>query len=431
MQCKIPVFFLKISKGKNNHMFNPVDNKEYLVNHIGYRILEQCDGAHTIDEISGIMERDFEKANTEAFAYTATFLEKMHIAGIIALRNKKIDYKKNFAPPLMVFWDITGECNLRCAHCYHLNGQLHENELSNEEIKCVLEEMLAFGVENVAFSRGEPFLRKNFLEIASYTRSLGFKSVNIATNGTLIDREIARQFKLKNFNVQVSIDGDVAEIHDSIRGVQGAFNQAIYGIKLLQEEGNDVSVCTTVTKLNVDRISNIKQFIQNLGIKNYRVQDLMPIGRGKKNLKELRLSPRRLKDLVEYLESKKIPLSSYSFTLQPPPTEPVNYCKSGTCSAVTYSCSITPEGKVVPCTHLWGMNGESLRKHTFQWIWENSMILNYFRDIILNDIKGVYLDCKWLSLCHGGCKAENYANGDIFDSNFICWIADEMRQTLL
>ena len=412
-------------------MFNPVDNKEYVVNYSEYRILEQCDGVQTLDEIAGTVDKDFGRDKTEAFAYTATFLDRMQRAGIIACRDKKMDYKKNCAPPSSVYWDITGECNLRCAHCYHLNGQIHENEMSTEETKRVLEEMLTFGVENVTFSGGEPLVRKDFLEIISHAGSLGFKSVSVATNGTLIDRGIAGQLKLENINVQVSIDGDIAEIHDSIRGVKSAFDRAVHGIKLLQEEGIDVSVCTTVTKLNEDRISNIQLFMQNIGVKNYRVQSLMNMGRGKKNMEVLSLSPRRMKELVEYLGNKKILLSSYNFTLQPPPTEPVDYCDSGVCSAATSSCSITPEGKVVPCTHFWGMRGESLREHTFQWIWENSLILNYFRDILLNDIKGVCRDCKWLLLCHGGCKAENYANGDVFDSNVDCWVADEMRQTLI
>lgn len=138
-----------------------------------------------------------------------------------------------------------------------------------------------------------------------------------------------------------------------------------------------------------------------------------------------------MKEVVKYLEVKKIPISSYGFTLHPPPTEHIDYCKSGTCRAATSSCSITPEGNVVPCTLFWGTRGESLREHTFQWIWDNSMILNYFRNILLNDIKGVCRDCQWLLLCNGGCKAENYINGDIFDSNLFCWVADEMRQTIV
>ena len=374
------------------------------------------------------MEREHGQVTKGAEIYIATFLDKMQRAGIIAKRIEKTYYETNCPPPSMVYWDITSECNLRCIHCYNLSGHPHENELSTEEIKRVLKEMSNFGVENITFSGGEPLLRKDFFEIASHAKSLGFKSVGIATNGTMIDREVASKFKQSNLDVQVSIDGDMAEVHDSIRGIKGAFDRAIRGIKLFQEAGNDVSVCTTATNLNVDRIPNIIQLMQNLGIKYYRVQGFMPMGRGKTNKERLSLSPPRMKELVEYLVSRNIGVSSYKLTLKPPPTDPVDYSQSGSCSAATSSCSITPEGNVVPCTHFWGMNGENLREHSFEWIWENSNLLNYFRSILLSDIKGPCKDCKWLSLCHGGCKAENYANGDIFSSNINCWVADEMRK---
>ena len=406
-----------------------MDNRYYEVNQTEARILEQCNGTRTLEEIAGTVERDLGKTATDAEIYTAAFLDKMCKAGIVAWRNEKIDYEKDWAPPSMVYWDITSECNLRCIHCYNLSGLPHESELSTEEIKRKLEEMSIFGVENITFSGGEPLLRKDFFEISDHAKSLEFKSVGIATNATLIDREIARKLKLSNLDIQVSIDGDVADVHDTMRGMKGAFDRAIRGIELLQEEGNEVSVCTTATKLNVDRIPNIIQLMQNMGIENYRVQGLMPMGRGRTNAERLRLSPGRMKELVEYLESRNIAVSSYKLTLKPPPTDPADYSESGSCSAAISNCSITPEGNVVPCTHFWGMNGENLRDHTFEWIWENSTLLNYFRSIILDDIKGHCRDCKWLSLCHGGCKAENYANGDIFSSNINCWVADEMRQT--
>lgn len=404
-----------------------MDNRYYEVNQTEARILEQCNGTRTLEEIAGTVERDLGKTTTDAEIYTAAFLDKMYKAGIIAWKKEKIDYKKNWSPPSMVYWDITSECNLSCIHCYNLSGSPHENELSTEEIKRILEEMSGFGVENITFSGGEPLLRKDFFEIADHAKSLEFKSVGIATNATLIDRVIAKKLKLSNLDIQVSIDGDIAEIHDAMRGMKGAFDRAIRGIKLLQEEGNEVSVCTTATKLNVDRIPNIVQLMQNLSVENYRVQGFMPIGRGKTNTERLRLSPQRMKELVEYLVSRNIAVSSYKLTLKSPPTDLVDYYQSGSCSAAISSCSITSEGNVVPCTHFWGMNGENLRDHTFEWIWENSTLLNYFRSFLLNDIKGHCRDCKWLSLCHGGCKAENYANGDIFSSNINCWVAEEMR----
>ncbi len=424
----IPFFFLKIRKGRDYHVFNPVDNREYILNYMAYRILELCDGAHTLKEIADDVEKDLGKTKTEAIEYVTIFLNMIYSAGMIAWRQEKLYCEENYPPPSTVFWDITGKCNLSCAHCYNLDGKPHENELTTEEVKRTLEEISIFGVESISFSGGEPLLRKDFLEIASHAGCLGFKSVSVATNATLMDREIAKQLKAANLKVQVSIDGDVAEIHDTMRGIIGAFDKAIHGIKLLQEEGNNVSVCTTATKLNVDRIPNIMQLMQNIGVKNYRVQGVMPIGSGKTNMEELKLTPSRMKKLVEYLESKNITVSSYNFTLKSPPLETVDFCTSGACSAATSSCSITSEGNVVPCTYFWGMKGENLREHTFQWIWENSTLLNYFRSILLNDIKGLCRDCKWLLLCRGGCKAENYASGDVFDTNSNCWVADEARQ---
>lgn len=423
-----PFFFLQVKKGKDYHIFNPVDNTEYVVNYIAYRILEHCDGTHTIDEIADSMEGNF-KNRTEAIDYITVFLDEMYQMGMIAWRQEKYEISKKWHPPSTVFWDITGNCNLKCLHCYNFDRHNRDNELSTEEVKRALEEMSIYGVGSIAFSGGDPFMRKDFVEIVHHAANLSFKSVSVATNGTLIDSEIARQLNIENINVQISIDGDVAEIHDSMRGVRGSFDKAISGIKLLMEEGVNTSVCTTATTLNVDRIPNIIQLMKDLCVENYRAQGMVPIGRGKVNGKELRLTPDRMKKLVEYLESEKIPITSYNFTLMPPPTDAVDFCGTGACSAASSICSITAEGNVVPCTYFWGLNGENLRDHTFQWIWENSALLNYFRSISLNDIKGVCRECKWLSLCHGGCKANNYAKGDIFTASGDCWVADEMMRT--
>lgn len=424
----IPFFFLNIKKGADYHVFNPVYNTEYIVNYMEYRILEQCDGEHTPDEIADSFVKDFGKIKAEATDYITAFLDKMCRLGMIARRYEKIEYLQILSPPSRVFWDITGKCNLRCVHCYNINGQFHENELSTEEIKRVIEEMAAFGVEQITFSGGEPLMRKDFFDIALFTSNFGFNYVSVATNGILIDHKIAKLLKKANLSVQVSIDGDTAEVHDEQRGVKGAFDQGIHGIKLLKEVGVNTSVCTVATKLNIDRISGILQLMQHLGVKDYRVQSIMPMGMGKKNIERLGLTPGMLKGLMEYLQSKNISNLDYEITFRPPPEVEIDFSWSGACSAGNSICSITPEGNVVPCTCFWGINGDNLRDHSFQWIWENSRILNYFRSFRLDDIKGVCRECKWLSLCNGGCKAENYAHGDIFGSSRSCWVAEEMRQ---
>jgi radical SAM protein with 4Fe4S-binding SPASM domain len=205
--------------------------------------------------------------------------------------------------------------------------------------------------------------------------------------------------------------------------VDGSFENAIQGIKLLQKENVPVSVCTVATNMNVKRIPAIIELMNHINLENYRVQGLMPIGRGMTNDK-IKLTPTRMKQLVQYLESRSIPVSSYNFTLQDPTSYPVDMNGSGACAAATSSCSITPGGNVLPCVHFWGLKADNVRDHTFRWIWENSSILRYFRYISLKEVKGFCRDCNWLSACHGGCKAENYLTGDIFGSNYTCWVAD-------
>ncbi len=429
----IPFFLLRVRKGEDYLIFNPLDNREYVLNFTGYSILEHCDGVHTVDEIAGEIVRVFGLASNEAMDYVSEFLKEMSGIGAISWRQDKLDPKRNWAPPSTVFWDITGECNLKCVHCYNLNGKAHNNELLTEEVKLALEEMSAFGVKTISFSGGEPLLRKDFLDILHHAACLSFSSVTVSTNGTLIDRDIAAQLKASqqrasNLHVQISIDGDTADIHDRMRGMKGAFEMAIRGIKILLEEGINTNVCTTATKWNVDRVPNIIRLMQEFGVESYRVQGVMPMGRGRVNEENIKLTPSRMKELVEYLEHRKIQISSYNFTLKDPPAESVDFCSSGACSAATASCSITAEGNVVPCTYFWGINGDNLRYHTFPWIWEKSAVLNYFRTIRLNEIKGLCKECRWLSVCHGGCKAENYVNGDVFESSRSCWVADEMRQ---
>lgn len=421
----IPYCLVKIRKGKNYYAFNPIYNRDYVIDYTGYRVLEHCNGAHTIKEIVDTVAKDFDMTETDAVDYVTVFLDEMYRAGMVAWRSGALEYERECPPPALVYWDITAECNLRCVHCYNFDERTREKELSTEEVKRTLEEMSAFGVGRISFSGGEPLMRKDFLVIASHAGSLGFSYVGVSTNGTLIDRDIARELKAAKLHVQVSIDGDVAEIHDTIRGVKGAFDGAIRAIRLLKEEGIDPSVCTTAMKLNVDRIPHIIKLMEDLNVKNYRVQGVMPMGRGRTNEEKIMLIPSRMKNLVKYLESKNIKISSYGFTLKSPLEQPVDFSMSGACSAGSSRCSITAEGNVVPCTFFGGMNGENLRDHTFPWIWQNSTLLNYFRTIRLNEIKGPCRECKWLLLCHGGCKAENYVSGDIFGSNRYCWVAEE------
>ena len=90
---------------------------------------------------------------------------------------------------------------------------------------------LAVPAYRLAFSGGEPLMRKDFFEIAEYAHEKGLY-LSLATNGTLITRDIAKKLKESGIEyVEISIDGKDASTHDGFRGVQGMFERSVEGIK--------------------------------------------------------------------------------------------------------------------------------------------------------------------------------------------------------
>src|SRR5690606_24498518 len=58
-----------------------------------------------------------------------------------------------FAAPLMVVWNITRACNLKCRHCYEdASGAPRENELTLEEKIGVVDQMGDAGVPFLAIA---------------------------------------------------------------------------------------------------------------------------------------------------------------------------------------------------------------------------------------------------------------------------------------
>jgi MoaA/NifB/PqqE/SkfB family radical SAM enzyme len=128
---------------------------------------------------------------------------------------------------------ITSRCNLRCTMCKYWRNR-SEDALPTAQWKEVLDQLVALGCRKVHFSGGEVLVRNDFLELVEHTVGIGLKT-NLTTNGTLIDRQVARQLARAGANsISVSLDGPTARLHDEVRGVEGAFARTLRGIRWLQ-----------------------------------------------------------------------------------------------------------------------------------------------------------------------------------------------------
>ncbi|UCH71784.1 MAG: radical SAM protein, partial [Thermoplasmatales archaeon] len=159
--------------------------------------------------------------------------------------------------PFLVVWDITYACNLKCKHCYANAGKTLKDEMTTDEAMQAIDKLDRASVPAIAFSGGEPLVRKDIFELTSYAQDKGIY-VGMATNGTMISEQKAREMKESGVQfVQISLDGSSAETHDSFRGIKGVYDKTIEGIKNCVKEDFFVNIATTGTKYNYNEIPKI------------------------------------------------------------------------------------------------------------------------------------------------------------------------------
>ena len=180
----------------------------------------------------------------------------------------------------IVVWNITRACNLKCVHCYNDSGSRRaKDELSTQEAEEVLRDLAEFGVPSVLFSGGEPLERGDLFELLGYAGGLGLRTV-ISTNGTLITADVAQRIKERGVSyVGISLDG-VGQINDKFRGVAGAFDKAVRGVKNSQDAGLRVGLRLTLTQRNVQDLQRLFDFFEAEGIERACFYHLVPSGRG-------------------------------------------------------------------------------------------------------------------------------------------------------
>jgi hypothetical protein len=92
--------------------------------------------------------------------------------------------------PFLIVWNFTRACNLNCVHCYEAAPTRAPDELDTVGAKLAVRKLADAGVAYIAFSGGEPFMRRDLFEIIEESRQ-NEMAFSLATNGTLVTPEIA------------------------------------------------------------------------------------------------------------------------------------------------------------------------------------------------------------------------------------------------
>ena len=144
--------------------------------------------------------------------------------------------------PKWIAWEVTSRCNLKCIHCRSSSISDSKEVFSINDTFNLINNIASFCSPVLVLSGGEPLLRKDVFEIASYGTEKGFR-VCLATNGTLINDERCRKIKESGIRlVSLSLDGSRPEIHDDFRNQKGAFKLILQGIEKLKEHDESLTL---------------------------------------------------------------------------------------------------------------------------------------------------------------------------------------------
>lgn len=198
----------------------------------------------------------------------------------------------------IVVWNITRRCNLKCRHCYsESEDRSYEGEFSSEEVLRVLDDLADFRAPVILFSGGEPTIRPDILRLIQESRQRGLRPV-VSTNGTLIEQEMAGGLRDAGAAyVGVSLDG-IEERNDSFRGVPGAYQRGLMGIRNCQEQGVKTGLRFTITRYNREEIPGIFDLVEAEGIERVCFYHLVYTGRGSE-IMDAALSSGETRETVE------------------------------------------------------------------------------------------------------------------------------------
>lgn len=317
-----------------------------------------------------------------------------------------------------IFWECTLRCNLNCLHCgsdCSKNASVKDMPLADflgaiDQLKGLVDPAKTI----VVLTGGEALLRNDLAEIGRSLYQRGFPW-GMVTNGMLLSDSKFRLLIESGLRaVTVSLDGMEAS-HNWLRGNPKSFEKAIAAISMLPQFSDlKYDVVTCVNRKNFAELSQLRELLIGMGIAEWRVFTIFPVGRAKKN-EQLQLSTSEFKSLFEFIKETrkagKIKLNygceGFLGNYEGEVRDNFFFCRAG----ITIG-SVLADGSISACPSLRGnfIQGNIYRDN-FAEVWNNRF--QKYRDRSWART-GLCAECDSFRYCEGnGLHLRNEESGEL------------------
>ena len=415
--------------------FDPCNFVWVRVNESGRFLIEQFQQYLSVPRVIQRVMDKFSIARDQAEAGVRMFVDNLVAEGFLH-RNEYVPTDRasfsqlDFARD--VYLHLTNKCNLACSYCYNKDDRttkirlakkgLVDPVMNTEEMKRLIARLVELGTRRILFTGGEPLLRKDFVTLLKYARSLSADiNLEVLTNGTKIDEAMAEILATYTDGVTISLDGHTQERHEKYRG-RKTFAPMVRGTKLLAEAkrrlGRDrpyIAMVPVWTSDNVHTMPDVWEFcLEELG-----ANGLAPILFQAGDHQELSISQIPNLGLFEDAQRRT---TEYVRTFR----EKQGYSEGpgrgvgarNHCGVGHGEISIDPAGEVYPCQslHYDEFKCGNVRESDVGDIFSSADVMVQVRGQKVDDLS-VCRHCDLKYLCNGGCRATAYNVYRTFDAH--------------
>ena len=318
--------------------------------------------------------------------------------------------------PVHVVWELTLACNLKCQHCGSRAGKRRPGELNTGECLEVVEALARLGTREITLIGGEAFLRKDWLEIIRAIRSHGIYCALQTGGWAFTPKRLEEALAAGLQGVGVSVDG-LRELHDRVRGVKGAFDNALDVLRRARAAGLNRSANTQIGPETIAQLRPLMHALIDAGAQQWQVQLTVAMGNAVDN-DQLLLQPYQVDEVIPLLAELRDEGAERGFTMivgnnigyfGPYEDRLRAVLDPGVhwqgCSAGQTVIGLEADGTVKGCPSLptVGYAGGNVRELSLEDIWNTRPEIHFGRLRGKDDLWGFCKTCYYADVCRAGC----------------------------